>query len=105
MLLNFAYRLTASVERNNLVNKTGPTRLVLGDELRLKTALMVTQDFDGQFAKLTLEDFMAFIIAGIARAVTDSGMFVMTKMLIHFSLQGAFNKLYGELFEKAILTN
>jgi len=78
---------------------------VLRDELWLEAAFMVARDFNRQFTKLSLQRLAVFTVVGIAYSVGNGLMLVMTKVLLHFCLQGTFNQGFGELFEKTLLAN
>jgi hypothetical protein len=54
---------------------------VFGDQLRLKAALSVPWNLNGQLTKLTLERLLALAITGVAIEVGDRCIFVMPKVL------------------------
>jgi len=79
--------------------------LVLGDKLRLKTALPVARDFYRKFAELALERLAAGAVAGVACRVSDRLMFGMPEVRGHLGLQGALHNGLGDLLEQAVFAD
>jgi len=58
----------------------------IGYQLRLKAALPVPGDINGQLTELAFERLLAFAIAGIATWVGDRCVLVMPKVLGHLGI-------------------
>ena len=77
MSLDLTHRHATGLQGQDLVIEPSPTGLVLGHDLRLKAAVSIMWDVDGQFAKLTFERFLAFAVAGVALGIGDRLVFVV----------------------------
>ena len=65
VLLDFTHRHATGIQRDDLVIKAHPTSLMLGNDLRLKTAFTVTGNLDGQFTEFTFQGLAAFTIPAL----------------------------------------
>ncbi|KAF5041754.1 hypothetical protein DSECCO2_519690 [anaerobic digester metagenome] len=74
MGLNLAYGHASGIEGKDLVIEARPAGLVLADELRFEGAHTVTGYFDGEFAEIALEGFVALAVPSIAGRVCDGCM-------------------------------
>ncbi len=70
MPLNFAVGQSSGIEEDDFIVETRNTTLVFGDELWLKLAVAITGHFQGYFALVAFECFMAGAITGIATTST-----------------------------------
>jgi hypothetical protein len=103
--LNLAHAHATGVQGQNLLVKTSPAGLVLGNDLRLETGMAIAGNFDWQFAKFALECLLAFAVSGVATGMGHALVFSVTQVLGHFRFKGAFDQSFGELLEQAVLAD
>jgi hypothetical protein len=63
LTLYLAHRHASGLQRDDLVIKADPASLVLGDELWLEAAVVVTGYLYGQLSQIALEGLLAFAVA------------------------------------------
>ena len=65
--------------------------------MRIKAALAVPGNLNGQLTKLALERLLTFAVAGIALRVGNWRVLVMPKVFGHLGMKGALDKQLGQL--------
>jgi hypothetical protein len=93
------------IQGKDLVIQAAPTSLVLGHDLRLKAALAVAGDVNGQFAKVALERLFALAISGVTPGICYRLIFGVTKVLSHLDFKRTLHQALGELLEKPVFSN
>ncbi len=95
MRLDLTHRHATGVQREDLVIKPRPPCLVLGHDLRLKAAIAVSRNINGQFAKFTLERLLALAVSGVALGAGNGLVLVVSKVLSHLGFEGSLNQSFG----------
>ena len=93
------------IQGQDLVIEPRPPGLVLGHDLRLKTAVSVAGNLDGQFAKFALERLLALAVSGVALGVGDGLVLAVPKVLSHLGFKGTLDQSFGQLLEKPVFSN
>jgi len=75
----------------DLVIESRPTGSVLGNDLRLKAAISISGDVDGQLAKLAFEGFLALVDAGVTAGIGDWLVLVVPQLFRDLSFEGTFD--------------
>ena len=70
---------------------------MFGNELRLKAAVAVTRDVDGQGTKISLERLGTAAVACVTALVRHGFVLVVTQVGGQLGLQGALHNGLGEL--------
>jgi hypothetical protein len=72
---------------------------------RVAEYLAITRNFDGPFAKLAFERFLALAVSGVVFGVGNGFILIVTKVLSHLGFNGTFDQSFGELLEKPVFSN
>lgn len=72
---------------------------MLGDKLWLKAALTIARDIDGQFAKLTCEDFFTAAVTGVAGRVAGGVTLFMALVSSYLGFERFLHQQLGQLLE------
>ena len=93
------------IQGQDLVIEPCPPGLVLGHDLRLKAAIAISGDVDGQLAKLALERFLALAVSGVSPGVGNWLVLAVPKVLSHLGFKGTLDQSFGQLLEKPVFSN
>src|SRR5690606_12934758 len=105
MALDLSHRHATGVQRQDLVIEARPAGLVLGDDLRLETAVAVTGHFNRHLTELAFERLLALAVAGVAGGIGYRLVAGVAKVFGHLRVQRSLDQFLGELLEHAMLAD
>src|SRR5450755_1047103 len=104
MALDLPYAHATGVHRDDLVVKAGKAALVLGDQLRLKTAATVARN--RQLHRLVLRQYrlLAVAITPIAGLLALGNLILrrICKVMVHLSVQNSLSQSLLQLPEQSL---